>query len=172
MGFPLPADSLTKVVEWQTCEFSDLENVHLVPPDNLHVTVAFLGSRPAREVVEITSALEEACAGSSAPTFRATRYRESRSVGMIVFDDDGDRGTIIAGRVGKRLEKIGVYERERRRWLAHVTVLRFRAENRPRARRSVSDLDAVSPSEVALYHSVLRSSGAQYEILETVRLGG
>jgi hypothetical protein len=29
-----------------------------------------------------------------------------------------------------------------------------------------------SPSEAALYHSVLRPDGAQYEVLEAVALGG
>ena len=168
--FPLPGDSLTKVVEWQTSELQDLENVRLVPPANLHITVAFLGSRSASEITEITTVVEEACAGKGSPTFRTTRYRETRSVGTIVFDDEDDRGTIIAGRVGKRLEKIGVYERERLPWPAHVTVLRFRPESRPRARPSLPDLGVISPSEVALYHSVLRSTGAPNEVLETVRL--
>lgn len=171
VGFPLPEAPLQTLVEWQTSDLGDLDNVRLVPRENLHITVAFLGHRPVDEVAEITRALEEACAGQTPPTFRPSRYRETRSVGMVVFDDDADRGMIIAGRVGKRLEKVGVYEREQRAWLAHATVLRFK-ENRPRARPSLPELGAFSPSEVALYHSVLRSSGAQYEILQTVRLGG
>jgi hypothetical protein len=36
----------------------------------------------------------------------------------------------------------------------------------------VPDLGAFSPSDAAVYHSLLRPSGAQYEILETVALGG
>ena len=34
------------------------------------------------------------------------------------------------------------------------------------------DLGAVNPSEAALYHSLLRPTGAQYEVLESVSLGG
>jgi hypothetical protein len=49
-------------------------------------------------------------------------------------------------------------------------VLRFR--ERPRLRPALPDLGAVGPSEVALYHSVLRPTGAQYEIRESVALGG
>jgi 2'-5' RNA ligase len=68
------------------------------------------------------------------------------------------------------LEELGVYERERRKWLPHVTVLRFRRP--PKLSPPLPDLGRVSPSEVALYHSVLRPGGAQYEILESVALGG
>ena len=66
--------------------------------------------------------------------------------------------------------RLGVYERERKRWLPHVTVLRFRRP--PRLTPPLPDLGRVSPSEVALYHSVLRPTGAQYEILESFHLLG
>ena len=90
---------------------------------------------------------------------------------MVVFDDAEGRAARLAGNVFAGLEKLGVYERERRAWLPHVTVLRFRARP-PRLGPELPDLGPVSPSEVALYHSVLRPSGAQYEILESVALGG
>ena len=53
-------------------------------------------------------------------------------------------------------------------WLAHVTVARLRG--RLRAAPELPDLPAFSPSEAALYHSILRPSGASYEILDAVRL--
>ena len=87
---------------------------------------------------------------------------------MVVLDDEEGRATRLAGEVGEGLEHLGVYERARRKWLPHVTVLRFRRP--PRLTPSVPDLGRVSPSEVALYHSVLRPTGAQYEIVESVAL--
>jgi 2'-5' RNA ligase len=63
-----------------------------------------------------------------------------------------------------------VYEREARPWLPHVTVARFRS--RPRLDPAPPDLGVVSPSDAALYNSVLRSTGAQYVVLESVALGG
>ena len=89
---------------------------------------------------------------------------------MLVFDDDGGHATALADDVHGRLERLGVYQRERRPWLPHVTVLRFR--ERPRLRPELPDLGEVSPSEAAVYSSVLRPTGAQYEILESVPLGG
>jgi 2'-5' RNA ligase len=87
---------------------------------------------------------------------------------MVVLDDADARATILADEVGAGLERLGVYRRERRPWLPHVTVLRFR--QRPRLDPPLPALGRVSPSEVALYHSVLRPNGAQHEIVESVAL--
>jgi len=70
----------------------------------------------------------------------------------------------------ERLERLGVYRREQRPWLPHVTVLRFR--ERPRLQPPLPDLGEFVPSDAAAYHSVLRSSGAQYVVVESFALGG
>jgi 2'-5' RNA ligase len=100
----------------------------------------------------------------------ATRYRETRSVAMIVFADRDDRAKSLAERVFTGLESLSVYERERRDWLPHVTVARFR--ERPRLAPPVPQLGAIVSSEMAVMMSRLRRSGAQYEVLESVSLGG
>jgi 2'-5' RNA ligase len=169
-GLPLPQHAVDELVTWQSRELAAARDGRVVPPQNLHVTLAFLGARPAAAVDGILAELREVAAGAVLPTLTPARYQETRSVGMVVFEDEGGRATEIAGRVGERLERIGVYEREQRRWLPHVTVVRFRA--RPRLAPPLPGLGPVSPSEVALYHSVLRPGGAQYDILESVALGG
>jgi hypothetical protein len=63
-----------------------------------------------------------------------------------------------------------VYERERRRWLPYLTVLRFR--HRPRLRPALPELEPLVPSDAAAYLSRLRPGGAQYEVLESVPVGG
>ena len=155
---------------WQAEAFSRVPAVRVVPRPNLHVTLAFLGSVPAPETARIVEAIRSAVQGVGAPVLAAARYRETPRVGMLVLADEEGRASRLAARLGRRLERLGVYERERREWLPHVTVLRFRG--RPRLAPPLPDLGRVSPSEVALYHSVLRPSGAQYEILESVALGG
>ena len=49
---------------------------------------------------------------------------------MLTFDDEGGRATALAGRLHGALEELGLYRREDRPWLPHLTVLRFR--ERPR----------------------------------------
>jgi 2'-5' RNA ligase len=164
----LPDEVLDRLVDWQRHELAGGERV--VPRSNLHVTLAFLGSRPAAEVGPISSAVAAAAEDADPIGFRTTRYRETRSVGMVVFDDVHGSAGRLAIDLFDRLESLGVFERERRPWLPHVTVLRFKRP--PRLHPQVPDLGELSPSGAAVYHSVLRSGGAQYEVLESVSLGG
>jgi 2'-5' RNA ligase len=166
-GLRLPAGVLDRIGAWQT---EQLRDGRIVPREHLHVTLAFLGGRPAAELPAITAALEAAARDAEEITFTARRYRETRSVGMLVLDDPTGEAGRLADRLFDGLEALGVYERERRAWLPHVTVLRFRSP--PRLAPPVPDLGAFSPSDAAVYHSRLRPSGAQYAVLETAVLGG
>lgn len=170
VAFRLPEDALEGLTSWQRDTLRAPEGVRVVPRENLHATIAFLGHRPAEELDAIASAAREAAQGGERPVLTPTRYRETRSVGMVVFEDERDRATRIAEDVHERLERLGVYEREKRRWLPHVTVARFRKP--PRLRPPLPEVGPVSPSEVAVYISKLRPGGAQYEVLESVALGG
>jgi 2'-5' RNA ligase len=163
----LPETALDALVAWQQRELSAGRTV---AREQLHVTLAFLGSRPASELPAIAAALGEAAASASRPALAVRGYRETRSVGMLVLDDEDERATRLATDLHGRLERLGVYERERRPWLPHVTVVRFR--ERPRLRPSLPALGEIGPSEAAVYSSVLRLTGARYEVLESVSLGG
>jgi 2'-5' RNA ligase len=162
----LPDEVVDHLAAWQRAELAG----RIVEPGNLHVTLAFLGSRPASELEPIAAELRASASSAQRPVLRVRGYRETRSVGMLVLDDEGGRAGALAADVHARLERLGVYRPEQRPWLAHLTVLRFR--ERPRLRPELPDLGAISPSEAAVYHSVLRPSGAQYELLDSVALGG
>jgi 2'-5' RNA ligase len=88
---------------------------------------------------------------------------------LVLTDLDGTAGRLAADLHG-RLERLGVYEPERRAWLPHVTVARFR--ERPRLRPALPELGEFVPSDAAAYHSLLRSTGAQYVVVESCALGG
>ena len=169
----LPEDVVRRLVEWQHLAFGDLpRGARLVPRENLHVTLAFLGARPAPDAGLVLAALREAASGSGRVELdEATpHYRETRSVGMVVLRDVGGAATALAENLHGRLERLGLYRPEKRPWLPHVTVVRFR--ERPRVEPARPDLSAFSPSDAALYNSVLRSTGAQYDVLESIALGG
>ena len=170
LALRLPEDTVERLVAWQGEELAGVADVRPLRREQLHVTLAFLGSRPVAELGAIAGALSESAAAAAVPELAVRRYRETRSVGMVVLDDEGGRATTLANDLAGRLEQVGVYEPERRPWLPHVTVLRFRRP--PRLRPEPPDLGDVSPSEVALYTSVLRRTGAQYEIRESAPLGG
>lgn len=167
LGLPLPPSAVDRLVPWQAAE---LQRIRIVPPGHLHVTLAFLGSTAVGRFREIADALAAAAAAGERPVLTVSRYRETRSVAMLVLDDVEARATRLAEDLHGRLERLGVYEAERRAWLPHLTVARFRRP--PRLKPALPDLGEISPSEAAVYLSRLRPGGAQYEILEPVALGG
>lgn len=147
----------------------------IVPPEHLHVTLAFLGHRPAGEAAAIGAELRAAAAAAAPVDLRPVRYRETRSVGMVVFEDANGAATALAEDVQERLDRLGAYRREARRWLPHVTVVRFRQpaglQVETPNRCSIGDVRA------SLYRSLLgrgpgENRGARYEVLETAALGG
>jgi len=167
LALRLPNDVLDVVERWQS---EQLGNLRVVPREHLHVTLAFLGHRPADELDSVVGALRVAAAGAGAIAFAPVRYRETRSVGMVVLSDEGGCAARLAGDVQERLEQLGIYRIEGRAWLPHLTVARFR--QRPRLRPDLPPTGTFVPSDAAAYLSRLHPDGARYEVLESVALGG
>jgi 2'-5' RNA ligase len=163
LGFRLPEPAVEELVAWQSRALRG----RIVPPENLHVTLAFLGPRPASDLPGVLRVLGDAAAAAEAPRFQAERYRETRSVGMLELRDGSGSAGALAGRLHEDLARLGVYRPEARPWLPHVTVLRFR--ERPRLSPQPPDLEWVS-SDAAAFLSRLHPSGAEYEVLESFRL--
>ena len=166
----LPHETAERLAAWQREAFAGVPQVRLLPPEHLHVTLAFLGHRPVEELEGILGVLREAAARAEPPLLCVRGYRETRSVGMLTFDDAEGRATALATDLHERLAALGVYEPERRKWLPHVTVLRFR--KRPGLRPVLPGLEPFAPSDAAAFLSRLRPSGAQYEVLESMAVGG
>jgi RNA 2',3'-cyclic 3'-phosphodiesterase len=167
LALRLPDDVLDEVEHWQR---EQLHNVRLVGRELLHVTLAFLGQRPASEVGAIVGALREAAAEAAEIGLTPVRYRETRSVGMVVLEDEAGLAAQLAGDLHERLERLGVYRREARPWLPHLTVARWR--ERPRLHPQQPPGRTFVPSDAAAYLSRLHPGGARYEVLESVALGG
>jgi 2'-5' RNA ligase len=134
-----------------------------------HITLAFLGSQATSTLGPILAVLRSESAVVSPFVLEPLRYRETRSVGMVVLADRSGEATALAERVQIGLERLGVYERERRPWLPHVTVVRFR--ERPRLRPPLPEIGPFAPSGAAALLSRLHPSGARYETLESYGLG-
>ncbi|HLX20624.1 MAG TPA: 2'-5' RNA ligase family protein [Gaiellaceae bacterium] len=170
LGLRLPEAALDVVETWQR---EHLDRMRVVPRDHLHVTLAFLGHRPAAELPGILEALRGAAgAVQGAVRLLPVRYRETRAVAMLVCEDEGGRAGLLAAGLQGRLESLGVYRRGARAWLPHLTVGRFR--ERPGLRPDMANMGTyvLVPSGASAYLSRLQRGGAQYEILETVALGG
>ena len=170
LALRLPDDWLDALADWQAGLFAGTR-VRVVPREHLHLTLAFLGSRPAAELPAILDVLDRAAARARPPRLLSERYRETRSVAMLTFADEGGAGAALAEDVQAALEALGAYRREGRPWLPHVTLARFR--ERPRAGEEIPDrirTHVLVPSDAAAYLSRLRPGGAEYEVLASAPL--
>jgi len=167
LALQLPAATLDVVGRWQA---EQIPAGRQVAREHLHVTLAFLGGRPARELPSIVDALRDAMRVVRRIAFEPASWRETRSVGMVVLRDLGGEASGLARRLHARLEELGVYRPEPRPWLPHLTVVRFR--ERPRLQPPLPELGLVVPSGAAVYHSVLRPTGARYVALQEFGVGG
>jgi 2'-5' RNA ligase len=144
-----------------------------IPADALHLTLAFLGRRPATDVDAISTVLH-------AISPRAPRLvlgdalllppRRARVLCAALSDPDGVLAA-LQSRVSDGLAAAGVYTPEKRPFRAHATVARLR----PRARPPRSVGAAPEPLEfhgeaLTLFVSRLHPSGARYEPLVRLNL--
>lgn len=165
VGLPVPHAVAHELADWAARLHAP--EARPVPAGNLHLTLAFLGYRPAGDLERVEAAVGE-LAGRPAPVLGIESYRETRAVGMLALADEEGRGAALAEHVQRRLEEEGLYRAGRRPWLPHVTVLRFR--RRPRLMPTLPNVCSFAPSEAGAYLSVLRPSGARYEIVHAVSL--
>jgi 2'-5' RNA ligase len=164
LALELPDEVADELAAWRG---RHLPGLRAVP--GFHVTLAFLGSRPRGDLDGILAVLREEAAASGRPLLEPVRYRETRSVAMLVLDDRAGEAAALADRLQGRLERLGVYRRETRPWLPHVTVARIR--ERPGLAPPLPETGAFAPSAAAAFLSRLHPSGARYEVLESCSLG-
>jgi 2'-5' RNA ligase len=164
LALELPEEVASALGRWGRAELADGRR-----PKGYHVTLAFLGGTPRSALAAILDVLRREASATEPFVLEPVRYRETRSVGMLVLADPSGRATSLAERVQQGLEALDLYERERRRWLPHVTVLRFR--ERPRLTPALPGIGAFAPSGAAAFLSRLHPSGARYEVMESCSLG-
>ena len=136
--------------------------------DSFHVTLAFLGAQARSGVGAVADVLRREAAATEPFLLEPVRFHETRSVGMLVLGDPSGRAASLADRVQRGLEGLGMYEREHRPWLPHVTVLRFREP--PGLDPPLPEIAPFAPSGAAALLSRLHPSGARYEVLESCSL--
>jgi 2'-5' RNA ligase len=180
VALDLPEAVRAGIVAWGRRELVD-PALRVVPPESLHVTLAFLGYLPEKEIGrlgEIVSGLR-----SPAPEVRLgdpvakPGGRHPRLFALPV----GSPGTIeLQAELEEELVAARLYEPEKRRFWPHVTVARVKPEGkgskRPRdvtRRPGGLPKDLLQPARAVrtrLYRSELKPSGAEYRLLAQVEL--
>jgi RNA 2',3'-cyclic 3'-phosphodiesterase len=139
--------------------------------ESLHITLAFLGSRPPEDVAVIEPVVE----GGAAPRLVLGDVlllppRRARVLTVAIEDPDGTLAALQT-RVAGALAAAGVYTPEKRPFRPHVTVARLRPRTHaPRDAALTLDPQEFRGEAVTLYVSRLHPSGARYEPLSRARL--
>jgi 2'-5' RNA ligase len=145
-----------------------------VAPASLHLTLAFLGSRPPGDVATIARVLD-AEADSTAPSLslQGPLLLPPRRPRVLTVELDDRDGTLAAlqRRVSDGLEAAGVYTPEKRAFRAHITVARLRPRSRTAPAPSL-DLDPApfTADRLTLFQSQPHPKGARYTPLSGAML--
>jgi 2'-5' RNA ligase len=173
----LPAEVRGALAAWAHEQVGEMARVRLVGPDSLHVTLCFLGLRPAAEAGEIAAACRDAVSGLRAAPLTVgdalwLPLRRPRVLSVELGDDES-RLAAVQSALARALADGGFYTPETRRFLAHVTVARVQREARIRPPElPAPEAMPFMSATVTLFQSRLGKGPAHYEALARVALPG
>jgi 2'-5' RNA ligase len=185
----------TALAAWRDELVAGRDDLRPVAEAALHVTLAFLGYRPEKEIASIAAAVGAAAAPVRAPRLApaevVARPRKRPRVFALDLHDEGDACAALQQVVSDALAAARLYTPEKRPFRPHVTLARVKRDRRarspgapapaatptpaPDAPRLPSDPPPLAPfaaAQVTLYRSTLRPQGALYEPLATITLSG
>ncbi|MCU0538574.1 MAG: RNA 2',3'-cyclic phosphodiesterase [Desulfobacterales bacterium] len=155
--------------------------VRWVRPENIHLTLKFLGEIPAGHAASVGQALQAAVQGHAPFSLDVVGVgvfpglRRPRVIWVGLADREGRLDRLQAD-VEERLSALG-FPREPGRFRGHLTIGRFRAEGSPgpvaeaAARWSGRTIGPLEVHELVLFKSTLRPEGAEYTALARVGVG-
>jgi len=152
-----------------------------VRPENIHLTLKFLGEIPAGHVASVAQALRAAAQGR--PPFSLNAAGVGVFPGLrrprVIWVGLADREELLArlqADVEGRLSDLG-FPRAAERFRGHLTIGRFRAGGSPGPvaeeleRWSAKPVGTLEVRALVLFKSTLRPEGAEYTALEQVIVG-
>lgn len=178
MALDLPEHARATLVAWREEVLGGRDDLRLLSPEALHVTLVFLGYLPERSVGPLAALIADAVAGADAALLtplavKSLPPRRPRLFALDLDDEDG-RASALQARLSDLFEAERLYKPEKRPFWPHVTLARVK-----RGRRAVALDDPAPPpgetfetAEVVLYRSHLGPAGARYEPLARCRFSG
>jgi 2'-5' RNA ligase len=180
VALDLPEDVRTRIVGWQESELTD-DALRVVGPSNLHITLAFLGYLPEKEIAAVAGVVNRI--SRAAPQIEFVREPARKPKGrprIFALEAVSEEAIALQADLESELAQQHLYKPEKRPFWPHVTIARVRPERRgskrpARVRRAPERLPDVLLQPffavgVTLYRSVLRPQGAEYAPLAQVEL--
>ena len=173
VALELPAEVRERLAAWARSGRHAGGGARVLANESQHLTLCFLGSRPADEIDDISAAVLACAAPAGALSIGAPLWlppRHPRLLAVEIHDEDSELAPLQAACAAALRETID-WEPERRAFRPHVTVARLRADAAPRDRTlpPTPSIDFAAAALV-LYRSWLHPDGAQYEPLARAAL--
>ena len=180
VALDLPEPVREGIVAWQRAELGD-EALRVVGPENLHITLAFLGYMPEKAIGSVAEVVNAVTA--QAPRIEFATEPVGRPKGrprLFALDAASEETVALQAELEKELVAGRLYKPEKRPFWPHVTVARVRPEKRGSKRPArIEKAPGRLPEalcepfrgvRVTLYRSMLRPQGAEYAPLAQVAL--
>lgn len=180
VALDLPDPVRAGIAAWGRRELRD-PALRPVAPESLHITLAFLGWLPEKEIARLAEIVAKAAGppasiGLGDPVRRPPRGRPR----LFALPAESPGAVGLQARLREGLVAARLYEPEKRPFWPHVTVARVRREERGSQRPAlVSRPPGALPKgllrpfdgvRMTLYRSQLQPQGAQYTPLAQVEL--
>lgn len=148
-----------------------------VPPEQVHLTLQFIGDVDQRQYAEVRESVSRSCAGL--PPIRMWPYRlatfhinnsprrPARLVAAVLAGDPAMEE--LHRRLAHRLT---LKPKDRERFVPHLTIARFSGGGAPISLALEVELPAVPVGQIHLVRSVLHPSGAEHRTLDSFTLDG
>ncbi len=163
---------LSNSIKKYQCE-SWAKNVKWVKPQNLHITLKFIGDVDDNRLNEILDVIEKSLSEFEVFTVTTEKiliFPNRKKPRIIGVGLSGDKLVKLANRVENSLNKIGI-KKDTRKFKGHITLGRFK--NNFFFQDSVTDHIQTSGfyvKDIIVYKSVLKPDGPQYFIEKKVEL--
>ncbi|MFP4040145.1 MAG: RNA 2',3'-cyclic phosphodiesterase [Desulfosudaceae bacterium] len=182
LAFDLPPEATRRVAEIQRDLAGHGLKMKWVRPENVHLTIKFLGNVPVAELEKVAEAAAD-IAGRAAPM-------SLRLKGLGVFPGIKRPNVLWTGLTGDNRSLIEFhdlleaalaeagFEKDRRAFKAHLTIARIKSPVDPRLLAEAMEVCGQFPEtelparQLTLYKSELRPSGAVYTVLQQFPLSG
>lgn len=172
-------DASKKIIDLENEIKNSGANVKLVEPENIHITLKFLGDtkyelidsveKIIKESVKDTEPFEINLKGSG--VFPNRNYMKVLWVGI----ENGEKIGLIADKIDQQITSLG-FEKERRKFSPHLTIARVRsAKNKDKLLKvldkySEVDFGKNTINSIRLMKSELTSEGPIYSIIKDIKL--
>jgi 2'-5' RNA ligase len=182
VALDLPDEMREGIVAWGREALVD-PALRPVAAESLHVTLAFLGQRPEKEIERIAAVVADNAGPAPWVELLDPVARPPRGRARLLALPALSPGTeALQAGVSHGLEEAGFYQPEKRPFWPHITVARVRPEVRGSRRpAAVAEPPGEIPAglcearicrRMTLYRSELKPTGARYVPLAQVQLPG